>query len=144
VVIGIVGSEAAKFTALGEIHAREKIRQEIELDEVTKVVSGGCHLGGVDIWAIEIAKVFDKETQVFLPEHLSWEYYKKRNLQIVAASDLVVCVTVDRLPDNFSGMRFDFCYHCGSREHVKSGGCWTMKQAKLHGKQGELVVVENL
>lgn len=56
--IGIVGHEAAKFTPETERKAREIIQSFLEFkedpsDEVESVVSGECHLGGVDIYARE-------------------------------------------------------------------------------------------
>ena len=131
-IIGIVGSEKAKFSSIGEEKALQLLRDIISQPEVSEVVSGGCHLGGIDIWAIQIAKELGVKTTEFIPEHLSWEFYKKRNLLIARRSDVVHCITVDRLPDSFKGMKFDFCYHCKTDTHIKSGGCWTMKQA-VHG-----------
>lgn len=51
--IGIIGHEAAKFTEAGEREAKRIIR--VLLDAALTLVSGGCHLNGVDIWAEEIA-----------------------------------------------------------------------------------------
>jgi hypothetical protein len=140
--IGIVGSEAIKFTEMTEFLAKETIRSLV-LD-YDKVVSGGCHLGGIDAWAIEIAKEDGKEWEEFLPRNLSWERgYKERNLKIAKACDKCVCITVKTLPDTYGGMRFSHCYHCGtpSGHHVKSGGCWTMKKAKEMGKETQLIVI---
>ena len=142
-VIGIVGSEAAKFTFTGSKRAYELLQALINAPTVTKVVSGKCHLGGIDIWAIQVAREVNKPFVEFPPASHDWPSYKKRNLQIVAASDVVHCITVDKLPKDFKGMTFSRCYHCDSTNHVKSGGCWTMKQAVRRGKQGELHVIEN-
>lgn len=139
--LGIVGSEGAKFTPKSEQTAREIIAALIKGAEL--VVSGACHLGGIDKWAIEEATKQGIPTQEFPPKTLKWEGgYKQRNLQIVDAADTVICVTVKQLPEGYKGMRFSKCYHCNTDEHVKSGGCWTMKQAMRQGKQGILVVVE--
>jgi hypothetical protein len=143
-IVGIVGSEGAKFTSYGEGMARGIIVDIFNRNGVTGVASGGCHLGGIDVWAIELAKAHLLETYEFLPKHLSWEYFKKRNLEIVDKSDEVHCITVDILPSSFQGMKFDFCYHCGTKDHVKSGGCWTMRQAIKQGKLGQLHIVRNL
>jgi hypothetical protein len=59
----------------------------------------------------------------------------------VHASTKVVCITVRELPLGYKGMRFDWCYHCRTGAHVKSGGCWTMKQAAKLGKLTELIVI---
>ena len=142
-IIGIVGSEEAKFSGTGMFLAKETLRSLINDPSVTEVVSGKCHLGGIDIWAIEIAKHYNKPFREFPPRKLSWEYYKARNLIIAGESDAVYCVTVDKLPSTYKGMKFDYCYHCKTDTHVKSGGCWTMKQAIRMGKHGELLVIQN-
>jgi hypothetical protein len=57
--LGIVGSEAAKFTTITERIARGIIRKEIIEHKALQplwVVSGACHLGGIDIWAIQEAE----------------------------------------------------------------------------------------
>jgi hypothetical protein len=141
--VGIVGSEAAKFTPETQRLARAEIRRVIA--GATLVVSGRSPLGGIDIWAIEEAKLAGIETREFPPARRTWEGgYKQRNLQIAEHSDVVVCVTLKNLPEGYSGMRFPGgCYHCGTppAHHVKSGGCWTMKQAAKAGKSTELVVI---
>jgi len=137
--IGIVGSEAAKFTSESEASARELIRKIILDPEVTEVCSGDCHLGGIDQWAREECEKIGKPFTGYPPKVHEWERgYKPRNLQI-AESDVVHCITVDRLPNDYRGMRFAYCYHCHKTDHIKSGGCWTMHQAK----QGVLHVVKN-
>lgn len=141
-ILGIVGSEGAKFTDSTWAKARVILRELISHPDVTKVVSGACHLGGIDVWAIEIAKELGKETQEFLPATQSWlDGYKPRNLQIAAASNWVICLTVAKLPPGYKGMRFDFCYHCKTNTHVKSGGCWTVKEARKMGKKGDIIVI---
>lgn len=142
-ITGIVGAEGMKFTALGQERARVILTDIISNISVHRVVSGKCHLGGIDIWAIEIAKRLGRDITEYPPKSLSWEWYKKRNLQIANDSDIVHCIAVDVLPDKFKGMLFDLCYHCGTKDHVKSGGCWTMKQAIKMGKVGQLHVVRN-
>lgn len=143
-IVGIVGSEAAKFTDKGLVRAMTLLTSIISDSEVTEVVSGKCHLGGIDIWAVQVAQSLRIPFKEFPPRRLSWPYYKERNLQIVERSDIVHCITVDQLPIDFMGMKFNFCYHCNSSGHIKSGGCWTMKQAIALGKKGELHIVKNL
>ena len=153
--IGIVGSEQAKFTPETEARARELISYLLSNPAVSGVVSGGCHLGGVDIFAEEATEAFNMfadarpiSLTVHLPRRLSWPEYKRRNLAIVRDSDEVHCITVERLPVHYTGMRFPLCYHCAragaefaDRPHVKSGGCWTMHQARKLGKKGFLHIV---
>ena len=148
--IGIVGSESKKFTPETEKLARETILTRLKYwmdeHEVT-VVSGHCHLGGVDIYAEEAADALGLPKEIYPPKTYSWETgYKVRNLQIAKKSDIVYCITVKELPESYVGMRFNYCYHCrnagwGSTNHVKSGGCYTMHQAIKLGKEGKLIIL---
>lgn len=142
-ILGIVGHEEKKFTKRGRKAALAVIEALVKNPQVTEVVSGKCHLGGIDVWAIEIAKKLGKKTTEYPAKVRNWEGFKKRNLQIVDRSDMVYCIVVDNLPDSYSGMTFKLCYHCGKKDHQKSGGCWTMKQAIKKGKIGELIIVKN-
>lgn len=148
VTIGIVGSEAKKFTPATEQAARAEIRRLIK--DASLVVSGHSPLGGIDWWAIEEAKAMGIPTLEYPAGVHTWESaggvdgFKARNLKIAAASDLVACIVVKTLPPTYRGRRFDVCYHHDppATDHVKSGGCWTMRQAARAGKQTELVVVD--
>lgn len=143
-IIGIVGSEAAKFTNIGEERARTAIWEILDDWLVEEVVSGGCHLGGIDIWAMQAGKhIPGMKLTEFLPESRKWIHYKKRNLQIAQRSDVVYCITVKNFPKEYQGMKFPYCYHCKTDAHIKSGGCWTVKQAIKMGKVGEVIVVDN-
>ena len=143
-IVGIVGNEAAKFTALGENRACMAILDLLSGPTVTEVVSGACHLGGVDKWAAELGEFLGLKVTEFPPKSLSWEDgYKPRNLQIANRSTAVYCIVVDQLPGNYTGMRFQSCYHCGKNDHIKSGGCWTVREAIKLGKVGEIRIVNN-
>jgi hypothetical protein len=132
VIVGIVGSEAAKFTSETHRKAVELIDNILSEPGVTEVVSGGCHLGGIDIWAEEAGYAKGLKVTVYKPVVLNWnEGYKPRNLKITNRSDVVHCITLKELPSGYNGIRFEGCYHCGTKDHVKSGGCWTMKKAKV-------------
>lgn len=134
-VIGIVGSEAIKFTPDTETQAKRIIINLLSRPGVTGYSSGHCHLGGIDIWTEEIGDLLGLERFIYPPANKSWETgYRPRNLQIVVASTEVHCITVKELPPTYTGMRFDYCYHCHTSEHVKSGGCWTALQAQKKGK----------
>jgi hypothetical protein len=145
--IGIVGSEAAKFTSDTSVIAKQIIREILYSDFCYRgyypiVVSGHCHLGGIDIYAEEVATELGLETRIFPPKNLNWSTgYKPRNLQIARESDVVYCITVKDYPPNYAGMRFSYCYHCGTNDHIKSGGCWTVKEAIKMGKKGEVIVI---
>ncbi len=140
--VGIVGSEAAKFTPTSEATARIKIRELIA--GASEVVSGACHLGGIDIWAKEEAEAAGIPVVEYPPRVRSWEAgYKPRNLQIAQRSTECHCITIDKLPSTYKGKTFPLCYHCGTKDHVKSGGCWTVKQAKQLGREGHVHVIKN-
>ncbi len=127
--IGIVGHEAAKFTSETEARAREIIRDLCS--RADWIVSGHCHLGGIDIWAEYEAASLGVPYIVFPPKTLRWSGgYKERNEAIARESDEVHCIVVAKYPEDYAGMRFKYCYHCGTDQHIKSGGCWTAKRAK--------------
>jgi hypothetical protein len=144
--VGIVGHEAAKFTPGMESLARATIWKILEdCAEPLTVISGGCHLGGIDVWAMQEARLLGFTTMEFKPQTLSWEHgYKPRNIQIAEWSAILHVIVVKDYPPGFTGMTFTrkvagggvkpFCYHCKSFRHVKSGGCWTGKYAQRLGK----------
>jgi len=84
----------------------------------------------------------------WLMPQMSFEWapsgYKLRNEQIAYDCDILHCLAVDRLPPTYTGMRFTECYHCESNDHVKGGGCWTMKIAKRMGRATRLWIIPNL
>jgi hypothetical protein len=146
-ILGIVGAEAAKFTEYGQARAKLNIQYLIDRFEPTGISSGACHLGGADIWAEEAADYNGLEKFIYPPKYLTWKYYQARNIQIAEKSDIVVCLAVDKYPPDYVGMRFEYCYHCvrlNEPDHIKSGGCWTTKYARVKlGKEGRLVVINN-
>ncbi len=166
IYVGIVGAEAAKFTNRGEQAARTliaRILQEaqqaaIRDDDRVTLVSGGCHLGGIDIWAEEEADVISAgslriDKQIHLPRERNWSQgFKPRNLLIARHSDALHNITVARYPERFDGMKFGVCYHCERRfretgratqGHIKSGGCWTAYEAEKLGKPAHWYVIPN-
>jgi len=143
-IIGIVGAEAAKFTKAGEEQARAEILRLLLHPDVTLMVSGGCHLGGADIYAEDQAELLGIPTRIHKPKRLSWDDgYKARNMLIAEDADIVHNIIVDVLPSDFSGMTFKKCYHCNTTEHVKSGGCWTARYAQRIGKQAQWHLIRN-
>jgi hypothetical protein len=148
--IGIVGAAADKFTTLGRVRAKALI-VKIITDNLPNpvVVSGACHLGGVDAWAEEAADCsfeFPHAKRIFPARNRAWGApggYRERNLQIVEFADEVHSIVVDCYPPSFADRKFDLCYHCGTADHVKSGGCWTVKMARRAGKPGYVHVVQN-
>lgn len=141
-IVGIVGAEGAKFTDYGQSVARAYIEQICYNKEVTGIVSGACHLGGIDQWAAEVGQMWNILVMEFPPKSLSWEHgYKPRNLLIARACDVLYNIVVDKLPPDFKGMTHKLCYHCQTSDHVKSGGCWTAKQAQRLGKPAHWITV---
>jgi len=140
--VGIVGHEAAKFTTLSEGLARNLIREILIQEKPTKVISGKCHLGGIDVWAIEEAFKMGIPFKEYPPVKLNWsEGFKPRNIDIAANIDVIYCIVVSKYPDDYDGMRFKHCYHCNTSEHIKSGGCWTAKYAEKLGKKARWLVL---
>src|SRR3990172_2501766 len=130
--LGIVGAGQEKFTPETEAEAKSLLQVVIRFHEPTLILSGHSPMGGVDLWAEELAAELGIPTRIHAPTRFTWGGpggYKERNLAIAAGSDLVVCVVVRDYPPGFQGQRFETCYHCeqhGQDEpHVKSGGCWT-------------------
>ncbi len=148
IYVGIVGSEASKFTPETEAEAKATIRAiafatALEHGQEVTLVSGECHLGGIDIWVKEAAEALHLGYIGYPPAKRAWEGgYKQRNIQIAKRSDVVYCITVKALPENYKGMRFPKCYHCNTNDHIKSGGCYTVNYAKKLGKEGEVIVIE--
>lgn len=148
--IAIVGHEGGKFTLDTRLRA-EAIIQEIicnaagiELGEAYQpkaknvtVVSGHCHLGGIDIWAENIGMFLGTGLEIYPPAKLEWSGgYRERNIQIAKNCDVIHNIVVAEYPPDYKGMRFEYCYHCrkrvesvtgwhGQGPHIKSGGCWT-------------------
>lgn len=140
--LGIVGHAAEKFDKWSATKARVAIRDLIEEYRPDLVVSGGCHMGGIDKWAVEEARAHFIDVQEFLPKVLRWEGgYKQRNLRIAENSDVVVSIVVTAFPSDYSGVRFPYCYHCKTDSHIKSGGCWTVKEARKLGKVGRVIEI---
>jgi len=135
VKLGIVGAAREKFTPETEKVARERMREIVLGHRAEIIVSGRSPLGGIDVWAEDLAEELDLETRIFEPSVRRWDGpggFRKRNLMIASESDLVLVVVVKDYPPGYDGMRFEGCYHCRDRNpsHVKSGGCWTAWKAK--------------
>jgi len=132
--IGIVGNESAKFTTATEDQARLLILELLSVPGA-ELVSGHCHLGGIDIWAEECADALGLPKLIFPPAVRSWnEGYKPRNIQIAQECDELHNILVRSYPKEYTGLRFNKCYHCLKSDHVKSGGCWTALCARRLGK----------
>lgn len=144
-ILGIVGSEAAKFTIETKLLAAQSICELLAKYNPDTVVSGECHLGGVDIWSKEIAQstIYNLKYIGCPPQFKTWQSFKRRNIEIAERSDRVICITVADLPPGFKESGWErYCYHCKTDKHIKSGGCWTVKYAREKlGKPGEIIVI---
>lgn len=144
--VGIVGHGADKFTEAGEQRARERIRAC--LVGATTMVSGHSPVGGIDIWAEEEAEKLGIPLDLKIPEVNQWNPpggygFKARNLDIAETSDVVHVILSNSYPEGYSGRRFDYCYHCMTQDHPKSGGCWTGRRARAAGHRAKWHVVSN-
>lgn len=146
--VGIVGHEEAKFTPAYKEMARNTIAGILMDAGQMLVVSGACPLGGVDVWAIEIAEALGHLTLEFPPAVHNWaEGFKPRNIHIAEASDILHVIVVKEYHPLYQGKHWfqpveqghyvemkPWCYHCKRFGHVKSGACWTAKYAMGLGK----------
>lgn len=136
--IGFVGNGSDKFTSVGERTARAIIREFLVGNDVEAMVSGHSPVGGIDIWAEEEANKLGIPLDLKIPQIQQWNPpggygYKARNLDIARDSDELHVIVARDYPSGYTGRRFTFCYHCKNSDHVKSGGCWTGKQAQKLG-----------
>lgn len=94
---------------------------------------------GIDAIVRDMAEEQNIPCRVFTSKVKQWEGdllhdgFKERNLRIVAYCDNLVCFA--------SQLRNTPCYHCGTSEHERTGGCWTMKKAKESNKPTRLIVI---
>ena len=157
--IGIVGAEAAKFTPETAAKAKALIRELLSVPGAV-LVSGRCPLGGIDVWAEEIADELCIPKHIHVPEVEQWDPpgqygFKARNLDIARdsdnqhrSSDIVHVIVVAVYPLGYEGRTFLICYHCAKvpgkdpEDHVKSGGCWTAIKAMEFGKRAMWHVIE--
>ncbi len=139
--IGIVGAGQDKFTIPQREKAQTLIRELLQFPDAV-LVSGGSPVGGIDIWAERIADELGRRKIICAPEVNQWDPpgrygFKARNLDIGKYSDVLHVIVVARYPLDYTGQRFNYCYHCVSSDrplHVKSGGCWTGIQTQQMGK----------
>jgi hypothetical protein len=130
IFVGIVGNGADKFSECGKARVIEIITALLSRKDVV-LVSGHSPMGGVDIWAEEVANQLGVQPVLFVPTVHAWGAkggYKERNIAIAETSDELHVIVADAYPEGYSGMRFDACYHCLASDHIKSGGCWTGKE----------------
>ena len=154
--IAIVGHAQDKFCALTEGMAKGAIHTIIQkylfdgYEEEDFILSGECPMGGVDIWAHEIADYLGFTFVPFKPKQNVWdaEYgFKQRNLDMAQTCDVLYNIVVRNWPKDFTGDKYKD-YHCLKHEemkdhpHVKSGGCWTAWKAKELGKEVHWIIID--
>ena len=142
-IVGIVGHAANKFTPETEEKARRLIRELLHHPD-SVACSGHCHLGGIDIFVEEEYAKLNRSTPPFIfpPKKRGWTGgYEDRNKLIAETSHEVHNIVVAKYPPNYDGMEFGECYHCHTKDHVKSGGCWTLKYAKRLGKKTQQHII---
>ena len=131
--VAIVG--ASRLTSIEEKTARESC--DILLKQMVRehgrsnltLVSGGA--SGVDTIAETTAYGLGVKCNIHKPISRNWDGYKARNLKIAQECDIIYCFPTK--------LRLEPCYHCGVHDHERSGGCWTVKQAKTLKKEGHIV-----
>lgn len=142
--VGIIGHGNDKFTEYGKETAIMIIKELLQ--NASCLVSGHSPVGGIDIWAEEEAKRMGIPCDIKSPKQTTWnsEYgYKQRNLDIARTSDIVYVLLADSYPDDYKGMRFEYCYHCKTKNHIKSGACWTAHKALGMGKKAQWIIIKN-
>lgn len=140
--IGIVGNGEDKFTEEGRRKAIDEIRNIFNNcdrgdGEALVLVSGHSPVGGIDIWAEDVADELGLGMDLKIPKQHTWDAqygYKQRNIDIAKDSDELHVILVDSYPKGYEGTKFKQCYHCFTDKHIKSGACWTAKQAIAFGK----------
>ena len=143
--IAIVGHAQEKFNTVTERATRLIIRKILSEAINPVLVSGHSPMGGVDIYAEEIATELSIPMEIYKPRNNTWEGgFKDRNIEIANACDEIHVIVVKDYLTNFAGLRHEACYHCkcARPEHIKSGGCWTGNRALKQGKRTTWWVVE--
>ncbi len=148
-VVGIVGNSKNKFTPKSESIARDVIRrvltEAMNSHDTVVMCSGHSPAGGIDIWAEEVATELGIALDLKIPKQHRWDApygYKARNLDIASTSDEIHVILVSSYPPSYHGQRFNYCYHCHTDTHVKSGGCWTGLRAVEMGKDVYVHVIK--
>jgi len=123
--IGIVGSDGRWWKNGDERRVKEIIRRIVryyirKYGEV-EVVSGGCLLGGVDVWAEEVGRELGCKVTVFRARGRGWRWFKERNDKIARYVDVLYCI-------DKAGRRW-------------SGGRYTLTKARELGKWVKLIEV---
>jgi len=123
--VAIVGSEEKYWTDEQKRRVKDIIRKILTSYLNPVLVSGGCHRGGVDIWAEEVADELGIKKLIFPARVHRWSGkggYRDRNIKIAKACDVI--------------------YDIEPVQRKKlSGGYWTLEYARKLGKKVSLIRV---
>jgi len=101
----------------------------------TTVISGGAE--GVDKIALDVALISGFAIKPIMPMGVGWEFFKKRNLEIVEDCKKLYCIS--------TSVHFMKCYHHETlQDHEKTAGCWTLNKAKEENKPTELLLIPEI
>ena len=93
------------------------------------LVSGGA--SGVDTIAETTACGLGIKCEIHRPAEKNWDAYKVRNIKIAEDCDVIYCFPTK--------VRLQPCYHCNTKDHERSGGCYTAKHARSLKKEVHVV-----
>ena len=152
--VAIIGNGADKFTIVGAERAKRQIQAILTWGQPVSVISGHSPMGGVDIWAEEIADLMEIPLDLKVPDTHEWNPdegygYRARNIDIATDCTEIHIIVAREYPFAYRGRRFSYCYHCVDNEsrdckgHVKSGACWTANQAQKLGKYPSYYSISN-
>jgi len=145
-MIGIVGNGRDKFTELGYNRAYNIVVNIINSNINEQICSGNSPMLGID-YLVKQNTPSNRYIE-YNPVTLKWNNgYRERNLQI-AKSRIVYVIVANKYPKEYKGIKFESCYHCKSmnkdyNNHIKSGACWTAKQAIKLGNESQWMVINN-
>lgn len=133
--LAIVGSSRAPDSAYDFV--KDTIKRFIPLTAQVQIVSGGA--SGIDSLAERVAKELNLPIRIFKPKINDWLAvggFRDRNIEIAKYADMIIS-----MPLEFNGKE---CYHCHTKSHDKTAGCWTANYAKSIGKVMAIAVVPKI
>lgn len=141
--IAIVGADGRKWTENDPELVKCIIRHILTKYDDPILISGHCPLGGVDLWAEEVAKELEIPVVLFRPRRNAWRFYKERNVKIAEACDIIYDIEPPRSCHHCRGegkIGDLICRFCGG-DGAYSGGTWTLNYAKTLGKEVWKIIV---